>query len=477
MNLSLNKIIAFLCIFIISTLNCHSRQQTIPPEQAMVMMNEIDCDQLSDEQLKEIIMGVCEDFQAEDIINAFGMPVMQCYHAFLHDKPIDRMVLTNCAENILMQAKGQNKLGCQILKKVCDILQKIDEQTETLCDKFEQTWTIFVCQTVQPISGPTTISQPGSYCLTQDIMGTVTIAADRVFLNLNEKTISGGTNGIEVSNQEDVFIRNGIIKNMKTDGILIDTCTNVTISDIEFIASAAGITVLTTTCVRIEHCTFREHTSDTICLDNTNNGQIIGNKAINNTGVGIVLNSSVENMIAQNTCNNNNNGIFLSSSSNNTLLENICNNNGNDGINLFSSSNNNTLSKNTCNDNGLSGIDLSSSDNNTLSENACNNNSTDGIRLASSDDNIISKNMCNKNTDDGINISNAASLSNTVVFNSTNENSDTGIKNNGTSTSAFNNSSVDNATANYGGAPGITNVCTPTDLLTTVSCGANFSSG
>ena len=519
-----------------------SSKQT-PLEEKLSLLDKVDCTKMSNTQLKKLIMGICEDFQVEDMLETLDMPITQCFVNLLKNKTVDRQILIECADQVLgyaIRACPPNKLST-ILEKVCDLQEKA------------------ACNVTIAIDEPTIISQPGSYCLTQDIMGTVTIAADQVLLDLNEKIMSGGTNGIEVSNQKDVFIRNGIIKNMDTNGILIDTCNNVMISDIEFIASATGIAVLATTCVRIEHCTFREHTSEAICLDNTNNGQVIDNKVINNTGDGIILrNSSVKNKIAQNTCNgngtlllslfsgirlfsssnnilsenicnnntgdigfgirldsssnntlskntcnnniggsggfgillfsssnnvlskntcNNNigsgsNGIFLfSSSDNNTLSENICNNNDFSGISLGSSPSNNTISKNTCNNNSIHGIGLSSSDNNTLSENACNNNGGDGIFLLTADNNTISKNMCNNNTGDGIDIF-GDSFDNTVVFNSTNENGDTGIKNAEVSNNAFNNSAVDNTTANYSG---ITNVCTPTDLLTTVSCGANFS--
>ena len=521
-------IISFFVVSLSTQAAVPSSTQT-PLEEKLSLLDKVDYSKMSNTQLKKLIMGICEDFQVEDMLETLDMPITQCFVNLLKNKTVDRQTLIECADQVLNYATRTcpSKLST-ILEKVCKLQEKA------------------ACDVTIAIDEPTIISEPGSYCLSQDIMGTVTIAADQVFLDLNEKTISGGTNGIEVSNQEDVFIRNGTIKNMTTDGILIDTCTNVMISDIEFIASATGIAVLTTTCVRIEHCTFKEHTSEAICLDNTNNGQIIDNKAINNTDGIVLRNASVENMIAQNTCNDNIDGIclssssnnnisgntcnnnfgfsgirLLSSSSNNILSENICNNNTFIGIGLFSSSNNvfskntcnnntggeeggigifllssnnNTLSENTCNNNTDNGISLESSDNNTLSENTCNNNtdngielersnnnvlsenvcnsnSTDGILTDSANNNTISKNMCNNNTDDGIDIG-GGSGSNTVVFNSTNENGDTGINDAGISTDVFNNSAVDNTT-NYSAS--IMNVCTPTDLLTTVSCGANFA--
>ena len=61
------------------------------------------------------------------------------------------------------------------------------------------------------IVAPTTITVPGNYRLANDIVGTITIAADNVFLDLENKKITAGFNGIVVSGQTEITIKNGTI--------------------------------------------------------------------------------------------------------------------------------------------------------------------------------------------------------------------------------------------------------------------------
>ncbi len=89
--------------------------------------------------------------------------------------------------------------------------------------------------TALSIMGPTTITMPGYYTLSKDIQGTLTIAASKVQLDLKGHSISSGFNNIEIFNEKDITIQNGTIENAINDGIFIDTCTNLTIKDINFL--------------------------------------------------------------------------------------------------------------------------------------------------------------------------------------------------------------------------------------------------
>ncbi len=77
-----------------------------------------------------------------------------------------------------------------------------------------------------PITTPITIAAPGSYCLANDITGSIIINASNVTLDLNNHTISGmglgGGNGIVVNSGSNRVIKNGRITNVDT-GIM---CTN-----------------------------------------------------------------------------------------------------------------------------------------------------------------------------------------------------------------------------------------------------------
>ena len=54
------------------------------------------------------------------------------------------------------------------------------------------------CSLVNLITGPTTINAPGHYCLTADVIGTITITASDVELSLDTHTVSGGALAIEI---------------------------------------------------------------------------------------------------------------------------------------------------------------------------------------------------------------------------------------------------------------------------------------
>jgi len=170
---------------------------------------------------------------------------------------------------------------------VFTVLEEIDNDifdTQTiLCDKFEQTWTILAnlkgCDVCTEISEPTTITDPGCYCLINDLEGPISIGSSHVTLNLNGFEIAGAVRNIDFlssTSHSDIVIKNGILRNAEKDAIEIRNVTNVTIQDVEFIDNAIGVNVFTSTCIQVENCTFRGHSdsviqvadSDTILVQN-----------------------------------------------------------------------------------------------------------------------------------------------------------------------------------------------------------------
>ncbi|HWL94734.1 MAG TPA: hypothetical protein VNT79_14525, partial [Phycisphaerae bacterium] len=91
---------------------------------------------------------------------------------------------------------------------------------------------------------PYTISSSGSYYLTGtagSATSGITITADRVTLDLNGKTLAGGTGtGISAgSTATDIVIRNGVIWNWDGDGIKLDG-ENCVVSDVRVTDAATG---------------------------------------------------------------------------------------------------------------------------------------------------------------------------------------------------------------------------------------------
>ena len=89
-----------------------------------------------------------------------------------------------------------------------------------------------------PISTPSTISQPGSYFLTQNFTGSIGIVADDVSLDLNGFTVMREDNStvLPVGNVFNVRIFNGTVKG-GSYGVLADGSEMLSISNVRFIGS------------------------------------------------------------------------------------------------------------------------------------------------------------------------------------------------------------------------------------------------
>ncbi|MGE0206559.1 MAG: right-handed parallel beta-helix repeat-containing protein [Candidatus Babeliales bacterium] len=127
------------------------------------------------------------------------------------------------------------------------------------------------CVQTTQITTPTTITNPGYYCLNNDIVGTITINSDRVILDLNGFEISGTTDHVIVVEHTDIVIKNGIIRGTTTgsSGISVTDGINITIENINFTDNYNGILLTTVSCIAIEQCMFTEHTKDGSCINAT----------------------------------------------------------------------------------------------------------------------------------------------------------------------------------------------------------------
>lgn len=214
--------------------------------------------------------------------------------------------------------------------------------------------------------------------------------------------------GIEIHNTKAyLIIRNCTIENGSTnenDGIYLDTCANVTITDNEldnnwngiYIGSSNNLTVSNNTCSHNDNKGIQVYLSKyTFVLEND---------CYNNEDYGIFLMGSDNNTISNNKCLKNYEGIRSSFSDTNNVSDNTCNNNQADGIHLQSSDKISVLN-NTCSDNYGYGIALEGSNNNIIKQNNLRYNAKGCIEEDdSSNGNIIEDNTCEKleeETDDG----------------------------------------------------------------------------
>ena len=171
-----------------------------------------------------------------------------------------------------------------------------------------------------------------------------------------------------------------------------------------------------------------------IYLGYSNNNTIINNYANSNDYSGICVDNSIYNRIFNNTLDSNgHNGVWLGNSSCNQLINNVAILNNHCGIHLsnykfetsIGMSNDNTIKNNNCSNNGDAGICLVESFNNVITNNNLSNNN-DGISLSDSSNNNITNNIVNSNNgEDGIYLE--RSSCNTVMDNIVADNGQIGI--------------------------------------------------
>ncbi|HEV2601083.1 MAG TPA: right-handed parallel beta-helix repeat-containing protein [Candidatus Babeliales bacterium] len=91
------------------------------------------------------------------------------------------------------------------------------------------------------VSEPQTLTEPGVYCLTNDISGTIVIEGSGITLDLNGYTVfaqllkAGNNNGINISDVDEVRIKNGRVQgadNFNSSGIFVTNSSNVRIEDV-----------------------------------------------------------------------------------------------------------------------------------------------------------------------------------------------------------------------------------------------------
>lgn len=129
---------------------------------------------------------------------------------------------------------------------------------ETVTTDFNGTFTVFnVLATIidspckaTPITAPTTIIVPGSYCLENDIVGTVSIAASNVTVDLNNHTISApGQVGVFVTAVSNVMVTNGRIDTTAVGIELINGTDTIILSNISITNCSDSGIVINPACV------------------------------------------------------------------------------------------------------------------------------------------------------------------------------------------------------------------------------------
>ncbi len=207
---------------------------------------------------------------------------------FIHNEVVCSKLenLTTLVENIDITSMNDN------LAALCSKIEKVDEDlfihNEVICSKLEklagelETHNDVICSKLENISSkideiefvgtcetlifqsdiPFTISNPGVYCLAESINFTsdtaITVAANNVILDLNEKKIDGsggGSIGIAVnSGLQNITIENGTLCNMDDKGINADATSNIAFVSMSILDSLVDMPLLISpiTCLQIK---------------------------------------------------------------------------------------------------------------------------------------------------------------------------------------------------------------------------------
>jgi hypothetical protein len=152
-----------------------------------------------------------------------------------------------------------------------EFIPDFDICCSTINENFQATFSIIAalgdaCEAT-PITTDTTISAPGTYCLANDIVGDITIASDRVTLDLNGHIVNGlvsiGANAL-------IRVKNGFITT-GVSGITINGALSVVLEDIDiYECSGTGITIQNTQVIMINRITIDSCARGIDCTNNPN---------------------------------------------------------------------------------------------------------------------------------------------------------------------------------------------------------------
>lgn len=207
------------------------------------------------------------------------------------------------------------------------------------------------------ISSCTTISEPGEYRLTADIINNT--YGSCINITTSDVIFDGAGHMIDSVVPSHLIIFDG-----ESGGILVynktNVLTNVTIKNLKVTDWTNGINFIYSN-GKIENNTASSNLIG-INLKNSTNSNLDNNSLCFNDYDGLWLIESSNNTITNNTISFNNQcGLFLQGSSNNILTDNVANSNLNDGIQVVYSSNNNTIYNNRFSN--TINFDISSSNN------------------------------------------------------------------------------------------------------------------
>ena len=168
-------------------------------------------------------------------------------------------------------------------------------------NSFDETLPILFRGDLSPANAAYSITRSGVYQLTSAKTASgvpnISITANNVTLDLGGNTLTGGTNGIEVTGNN-VTVKNGTISGMTQSGLLVQG-SGFHVENCDVVASVIGISLQSSSECVIENCRVRNMTQTGVSLQSTWTSSVRGCEISGIHGVG-----SVYGVLAQNGGNN-----------------------------------------------------------------------------------------------------------------------------------------------------------------------------
>ncbi len=182
------------------------------------------------------------------------------------------------------------------LTQIDDLIAQVSATQELLCSKIDELSVVENLVMCQAITSPTTIMQAGSYCVSADIAGSITIDADNVCLDLNGHEISSGI--VVTTGHDQINIKNGAVVG-GSPAILVNVgVTNIIIENVTCKNATCGIQFENVTGGAIEHCTLTQNSTG-LCLNNSYDVKVFDTVARANRYAGFDLLQSSTNCLVE----------------------------------------------------------------------------------------------------------------------------------------------------------------------------------
>lgn len=304
------------------------------------------------------------------------------------------LLLTNQIEAIPQECLEviNEIITCDETDTTCTATQEIEiniceidpDESKSNCDFTQQ-----IQQTDQGIS-PRIITQSGQYCVVDNLTvpantNGIVIQTDNVIIDLNGFSITGQTNslngilvtrGVSVTQRSNITIKNGVIKNMGNNGILVNTSGRLfTFKNLKIFNNVNnGISI-----------TNNKQFTITNCITNLNRGNGL---FLTRSGAGSSQNCVIQNCLSM---FNSIDGIQLFGCTNFKLSNVLCLNNQVDGFDEITG---NRIRFESCqaHNNGRTGTTgvgfFSSGNNHSFNQCQANNNTTIGFQINGNQENL-----------------------------------------------------------------------------------------